>query len=418
MSLITESTLPSGTDVQRPSQSAEHLRGVLAIAGATLGMASGFGLLILSSVFIGPLIAEFGWSRSETSLGYVCAAMGMAAGGLVWGRVSDRIDLRWMLAMGGICQVIPLVCFAVTQGLWQFLAAHLLLGFFGFGALYAPYVAVASDWFSARRGLVMGIVTAGGAIGQGTLPYLAEVLSGSLGWRQALMAIAAGMAGVQSLVYLTVRYREPHRRLGAVKAEAGSLLKPRLLVLGAAAFFCCACMGMPLFHLAGFVTMLCGSSNLGATSLLVAMTSGAVGRIAVGFLADRIGCYASYRIVAFGQAASVAVFPVLTGVQSLMILSAIFGFAFSSNMTCMLLCIRQEAPPTRLGAAIGGILFVAWAGMAAGGYLGGAVFDATGSFAPGFLAAAAAGLTALVLLSFLDIAPGILRREPAGEAQY
>jgi predicted MFS family arabinose efflux permease len=261
----------------------------------------------------------------------------------------------------------------------------------------------------------MGIVTAGGAIGQGTLPYLAEVLSGSLGWRQSLMVLAAGMAVVQSVIYLTVRYCAPRRHPGNTTHGAHSLLTPRLLILGAAAFFCCACMGMPLFHLAGFVTMLCGSSNLGATSLLVAMTSGAVGRIAVGILVDRIGCYAAYRIAAFGQAASVAVFPALTGVQSLMILSVIFGFAFSSNMTCMLLCIRREAPPARLGAAIGGILFVAWAGMAAGGYLGGAVFDGTGSFAPGFLAAAAAGLTALVLLSLLDIAPSLARRKPAGE---
>jgi MFS family permease len=412
MSRITEMTLPADTVLQLRNQSGERLRGVLAVAGATLGMASGFGLLILSSVFVGSLVSEFGWSRAHISLGYACAAMGMAAGGLVWGRVSDRIDLRWMLAMGGVFQVMPLVCLAATQSLWQFLGAHLLLGFFGFGALYAPYVAVASDWFSARRGLVMGIVTAGGAVGQGTLPYMADAMSQSLGWREALIVLAAAMAVVQSVVYLTVRYREPGRRLVAAKAQTGSLLMPRLLVLGVAAFFCCACMGMPLFHLAGFVTMLCGSSSLGATSLLVAMTSGAVGRIAVGHLADRIGCHAAYRLVAFGQAASVAVFPALTDIQSLLILSAIFGFVFSSNMTCMLLCIRQEAPPARLGAAIGGILFVAWAGMAAGGYLGGAVFDATGSFAPAFHAAAAAGLAAFALLSLLDTAPGPLRRAP------
>ena len=45
------------------------------------------------------------------------------------------------------------------------------------------------------------------------------------------------------------------------------------------------------------------------------------------------------------------------------------------------------------------ILFVAWAGMAAGGYLGGALFDATGSFASAFEIAAASGLTAFLLLS-------------------
>jgi predicted MFS family arabinose efflux permease len=263
----------------------------------------------------------------------------------------------------------------------------------------------------------MGIVTAGGAIGQGVLPYLAEALIADLGWRQAFLAVAAGMAVVQALVYLTVRFRRPRWSLAAAGRVSGSFHTPRLMTLGAAAFFCCACMGMPLFHLAGFVTLICGSSYLGATSLLVAMASGAVGRLAFGHLADRIGSCRTYRIAAFGQAACLLFFPALTGVPSLIALSAIFGFVFSGNMTCLLLCIRQEAPPAQLGTAIGYILFVAWAGMGAGGYLGGAFFDATGSFAPAFHTAAGTGFVAFLLLSALDRAAGVLRRAPTLAAQ-
>jgi MFS family permease len=387
-------------------------RGVLAIMGATLGMASGFGLLILSSVFMGPLVAEFGWTRTDVSSGYVLAALGMATGGMVWGRVSDRTDPRLLLAMGGICQVLPLAILAAAQNIWMFFGAHLVLGFFGFGAVYAPYVAVAGDWFPARRGVVMGIVTAGGAVGQGTLPYAAEALISHVGWRQAYLVLAVAMAAVQILIYLTARRRMQANPLAAGGTGGGSLFTPRLILLGAAAFFCCACMGMPLFHLAGFVSMICGSSKLGATSLLVAMSSGAIGRIAFGSLADRIGNYRTYRIAAASQAASLVLFPALTDIQSLIVLSAVFGFAFSGNMTCMLLCIRQEVPQSRAGAATGGILFVAWAGMAAGGYLGGAVFDATQSFAFAFEIAAACGLAAFALLTVLDLSRG----SPRGHA--
>ena len=382
----------------------EKLRGVLAISGATLGMASGFGLLILSSVFVGPLVSEFGWTRTMVSLGYVCAALGMATGGIVWGRMSDWIDQRLLLAMGGICQVIPLAWLAGASSIWQFLGAHIVLGFFGFGALYAPYVAVAGDWFPARRGVVMGIVTAGGAIGQGSLPYLAEVLIAQVGWRESYLMLAAAMAVLQTLIYLTARRRR-QLHTGEATSETVSFLTPRLVILGTAAFFCCACMGMPLFHLAGFVTLICGSSSIGATSLLLAMSSGAVGRIAFGYLADRIGYYRTYRIAAAAQAASLLFFPSLTGTQSLMALSAVFGFAFSGNMTCMLLCIRQETPPSRVGSATGAVLFVAWAGMAAGGYLGGALFDATSSYSAGFEIAAASGLAAFLLLTLLGLAP-------------
>jgi predicted MFS family arabinose efflux permease len=222
------------------------------------------------------------------------------------------------------------------------------------------------------------------------------------------------MAVVQAFVYLTVRSRQQSRVQAG--APAGSLLTPRLLTLGSVAFFCCACMGMPLFHLAGFVSTVCGSPSLGATSLLVAMTSGAVGRLAFGSLADAIGCHGAYRIAAMGQAASLVFFPMLGGVQSLMILSAFFGFAFAGNMTCLLLCIREEAPPSRLGSAIGGILFVAWAGMAAGGYVGGVLFDVTGNFTMAFHSAAAAGLAAFLLLASMQILPGLSGRSTPGNA--
>jgi predicted MFS family arabinose efflux permease len=268
-------------------------------------------------------------------------------------------------------------------------------------------VSSAGDWYPARRGQVMGIITAGGAIGQGVLPYVGQALIAPLGWRHAYLALAAGMALVQGFVYVAVR--SPQLRRPQIAIRAGSFLSTRMAMLGGAAFFCCACMGMPLFHLAGFVTMICGSPQAGATSLLIAMTSGAIGRLMFGRLADAIGCYGAYRIAAVGQAASLVFFPAFSAAQSLMILSAVFGFAFSGNMTCMLLCIRQEAPPNRVGAAIGFILFIAWAGMAAGGYAGGALFDATGSYTAAFHSATAAGVAAFLLLSGLGILPGLSR---------
>ena len=61
-------------------------RGILVVGGATVAMALGFGSLALISVFMRPLEAEFGWSR-YISLAYAVATVGMAVGGVVWGRV-------------------------------------------------------------------------------------------------------------------------------------------------------------------------------------------------------------------------------------------------------------------------------------------------------------------------------------------
>ena len=65
-------------------------------------MAVGFGSLGFTSVFMQPLESQFGWSRSNMSLVYAIATVGMAIGGLFWGRISDRADLRILLVIGGL----------------------------------------------------------------------------------------------------------------------------------------------------------------------------------------------------------------------------------------------------------------------------------------------------------------------------
>src|SRR5262245_29872365 len=82
------------------------LRGMLILVGATMAMALGFGTLALTSVFMRPLEAEFGWSRAELSFAYAVATVGMAVGGLVWGRVSDRVNIRLLMAIGGSGMVL------------------------------------------------------------------------------------------------------------------------------------------------------------------------------------------------------------------------------------------------------------------------------------------------------------------------
>src|SRR3982750_4345758 len=77
-------------------------RGTLVVVAATLVVAMGFGGLGLITVFMGPMEAELGWSRSDTSLAYVFSTVGMAIGGVWWGRLSDRMDVRWLLALGAV----------------------------------------------------------------------------------------------------------------------------------------------------------------------------------------------------------------------------------------------------------------------------------------------------------------------------
>jgi len=388
-------------------------RAVLAVVGATVGMGLGFGSLTLTSVFMQPLEQAFGWSRGDVSFGYGVATVGMAVGGLIWGRLSDRLDIRILLAIGGTGMVLSLLAMAAAQSLWHFYAASLVLGGFGFAVLYAPLVSTPGEWFVRRRGLALGIVTAGGAAGQGVLPYLASILIRDLGWRAAYLVLAIAVLIALALTLPGVRRPD---RAGA--AEDGAPVaagrqrtgeRTGIAILSLAAFLCCTCMGVPLVHLASFVGAICGSPELGATSLLVAMLSGAVGRVCFGMVADRIGNLPTYALASAIQTGCVLVYPLLGDSVSLLILSAVFGFGFAGNMTCLVLSVRETVAANRFGGALGTVMLVAWAGMGTGGYVGGVLFDAFASYALSFaLAGAAGGLNLLAILALAQ-----LRRRPA-----
>jgi MFS family permease len=341
----------------------------------------------------------------------------MALGGVVWGWATDRVNIRVLLAIGGFGMALPLLAMAGVQSLWQLYVAHLVLGGLGFSVLYAPVLAATGEWFDRRRGLAVGIVTAGGALGQGVLPFVANALIDVFGWRLAFLSLAlAAAAGLAStLPYVS---RPPGAKAAAgtgARTEAGSGvgMTLRLGILALAAFLCCTCMGVPLVHLASFVGMVCGSPALGATSLLVAMAFGTVGRVCFGLAADRIGYLPSYALASAIQTACVAAYPLLGGNVSLLALSAIFGFGFAGNMTCLILCVRDFTPASRFGSALGVVLLVAWVGMGVGGYAGGMLFDFTRAYTLSFLLAAAAGLLNLAAIGSLVL----MRRTAAGSLQ-
>jgi MFS family permease len=406
MSIRHASTAHLKTHFPLAPDHARNPRAIMAVLGGTVGMALGFGCLALTSVFMQSLEAAFGWSRADVSLGYGIASAGMAVGGLVWGRLSDRLDIRLLLAIGGAGMVVSLLAMGTMQSLWQFYAANLVLGGLGFAVLYAPLITAPGEWFAHRRGLAVGIVTAGGAAGQGVLPYLATILIRDLGWRSAFFALAALVLAALALTFPPMR-----RPDGASAAAVADSMAPArqsdrertaLALLAFAAFMCCTCMGVPLVHLASFVGAVCGSPELGATSLLVAMLAATIGRVCFGLIADRIGCLPSYALASAIQTGCVLAYPVTGDSLSLLGLSAVFGFGFAGNMTCLILCVRETVAASRFGGALGTVMLVAWAGMAAGAYAGGLLFDAFASYALSFALAGVAGglnLTALLALA-------------------
>jgi len=383
-------------------------RGVVVVLAATLVMAMGFGGLGLITVFMRPMEADLGWSRSDTSLAYALSTSGMALGGLFWGRLSDRMDVRLLLAIGAAGMVLSLFAMSMLHSLSLFYITHVIYGGFGFSALYSPLVSTSGEWFPERRGLVMGLVTAGGAAGQGLLPFFASLLIHGFGWRWAFVGIGCVLLAALALAVPVLRWPQGTRAPVpdcACAPDPSRAETTAVALLALAAFLCCTCMGVPVVHMASFIGAVCGSPGVGVTSLVIAMIAGAVGRVCCGSIADWIGPLKAYAVASTIQTVCVMAFPALGDRLSFMLLSGLFGFGFAGNMTCLSLCVRQAVPANRFGGALGAVMMAAWAGMAVGGYAGGVLFDLSQSYTISFLLAAMSGVLNLAVLGISSFCP-------------
>ena len=231
----------------------------IVVAAATLGMLASFGMTTTIAVFIKPFEDEFGWLRADISFAYALLSAGAALGGLVVGWAFDRIDTRIIVVFGAAVMAFGLVALAGSSDLATVQRIYLAIGVAGFACLYTPLIAVVGLWFDRGRGLAMGIVTAGGAIGQGITPLLVQPMIAAFGWRNTCILLGAGF-----LVVLAPDHAARHqagagrnpaiRRARRVETAGRCRRRSALAGLDWRPLFCCAGMAVPLVHLVSLLT--------------------------------------------------------------------------------------------------------------------------------------------------------------------
>lgn len=179
------------------------------VLGVTfLALLAGAGIRATPSVLIVPLEQEFGWSRSTISFAisiniFLYGLMGPFAGGLM-----QRLGVR-RTTIGALALLAVGVALAtqVTRP-WQLVLIWGVMVGSGSGMVALVLGAtVVNRWFTTRRGLAMGLLTASTATGQLVfLPLLATVIK-QHGWRAATLVVAAAAALAIPLVALLLRER-------------------------------------------------------------------------------------------------------------------------------------------------------------------------------------------------------------------
>src|SRR5262245_24392832 len=101
--------------------------------------------------------AEFGAARSDASLAFTVTMLGYGLGGVLMGRLSDRLGILIPVIAGSVLLAAGYASAGLSEQLWQFTLAQGLLIGVGCSATFAPLLADTSMWFARRRGVAVAI---------------------------------------------------------------------------------------------------------------------------------------------------------------------------------------------------------------------------------------------------------------------
>jgi len=364
-----------------------------------------FGTMGSISVFLKPLSSEFGWTRASTSFGYTIASLGSAFFGILWGYIADKYGTRFFGFIATFFMAGTLYLLGKLNGLFHFYLLYFLFGAFGTAIVGSPLYANVGFWFRKNPGLAIGITAAGGAAGQGIIPFISSALIESGGWKSAYSSLAVIyliiMIPFSFLIKESPR-RETARKSAIDEPKDFPLSDKEVIVwICIAVIFCCHCMAVAIVHLIPLLTDAEFSPEFASRVFMVLMFFGIFGRIISGKLGDIIGALPTYILMSVGQTISVVWFPFIQSSIGLYLLAAVFGFTYSGVMSAILVCSRMMVSARFAGRAMSFGSFFGWIGMGSGAFLGGYLFDLKGDYTWSFQFAFLMGVINILILWLL-----------------
>ncbi|HTV00632.1 MAG TPA: MFS transporter [Luteitalea sp.] len=245
-----------------PTQRSGRVHYAWIVAGATfVVLLMTAGIRATPGVLMVPLEQEFGWSRVSIS---AAVAVNIALFGLLGpfaASIMDRWGVRRVLlfALALLAAAVALSTRMRSESALMMLWGVLVGAGTGMTSMVLAAI-IATRWFEARRGLVVGALSAANATGQLIfLPLLASIIAAN-GWRAATWLVAAAAAGVFVIVAVFMRDRPQDMGLTRYGATADAVAPPPAMAPLAALR---RGLGSPAFLLLAGTFFVCGASTNG-----------------------------------------------------------------------------------------------------------------------------------------------------------
>ncbi len=370
---------------------------------------------LVMPVIYGPIIDEFGWTRTQVTLVVTLKFGAGAVFGIFFGALIDRFGVRRIVTTASIVSAVAMASFLLVQSLWQFYAVGLILGLGSITVMIAVKVIV-SKRFMRQQGLAIGAALLGTAVAGTFTPRLATMLVGPYGWREALAFLSVGIWVVALPTFLWIvkdlEQDEPQvesdarspavmpEQLAAAGMNFNDVIRSRSFwMIGLAVMligFVDQSVGQ---HMVMYLDRDVGLGPVVAANVLTAVfTISIVGKLGFGWLYDKLsvrGVMVCYFLMAV---AVVLLFP--AQVLSILILfSIVRGLAHGGAIVDIPVLSKHCFGPKVLGKTIGILTACVTVGFALGPPIVGFLYDTQGNYRIAFFlligVSIAAGLSLL-----------------------
>jgi MFS family permease len=352
-----------------------------AIVTLSMGIRHGFGL------WLQPITLDRGWTRE--TFGFAMAVQNLAFGlaGPFTGMLADRFGAFRVIFVTGLMYALGLVLMAWSTTSAGFTAsAGVLIGVAQAGCTYAVvFGVIARNVAPERRSWAMGMAAAAGSFGQFLMVPLESWLIGQQGWQAALVILGAAAVLIAPLAFglrepNSAQASGPQQTIVAALREAFAYPSFRLLMAG---YFVC---GFHLLfigvHMPSYLRDKGLDPAVATTALALIGLFNVFGSYAAGLLGERFAKRHILAAIYLLRSVAIIGFVLLPlSPWSVYVFASVMGLLWLSTVPTTNALIAQIFGPRYL-SMLGGFVFLSHQlGAFMGAWLGGRLFDATGSYA-------------------------------------
>lgn len=370
-----------------------------AVVTLSMGIRHGFGL------WLQPVTTERGWTREDFAFALALQNLMWGIVGPFAGMVADRFGAWRVLIAGGVLYAGGLVLMAASQTVAGFTgSAGVLLGMAQAGTTYAiVFGVVGRNVAPERRSWAMGVTAAAGSFGQFLMLPISNALIGHLGWQTALVVLGCAALAIVPLAFGLKERAEPPSAETASQQKAGHAVREafahtsfRLLTAGY--FVCGFQLAFIGIHLPSYLKDKSLGPEVAAYALALIGLFNVFGSYLSGALGERMPKRYILSAIYALRALAIAVFVLMpVSAASVYVFAAAMGLLWLSTVPATNALVAQMFG-VRFLSMLGGFVFLSHqVGSFLGAWLGGRLYDTTGSYDVVWWLAVALGIFAALI---------------------